>query len=337
MRPELLVIVFGAVLVNTMPIWVGDLARSHGFSDTFSGLHASLLLLSAAGTCAGVIPFLKERWTKVLAVLALILLSAGSHLTGFAATVACGALGLAIGALSRAALNELPESPQRVRILSTALTVGLVLSLCVYLIVPLLGVGPFPVLTVLATLLFASRREPATSRPPLLSPFAPSGATLRMAPFFVMMGAYWTFLDLLGQTIGSAEAMSYWLLGSLVASAVGSWVAGMVPSARARTLCDLSLLAAAITGAASYVSSDMLTLGLTILSNGFALFFFFPLFLGLAGSRATEAMAIYLLGFAFGGVAGAAIVALGGYTLLAATILTSAIAALFRRPHRPAQ
>ncbi|MBO9436950.1 hypothetical protein J7394_22325 [Ruegeria sp. R13_0] len=146
----------------------------------------------------------------------------------------------------------------------------------------------------------------------------------------MMMGAYWTFLELFGQTIGSAEAMSYWLLGSLLASAVGSWIAGVVPVFRTRIVRDVSLLAAGISGAASYVTSDMLALGLTILANGFALFLFFPLYLGLAGARATEAMAIYLFGFAFGGVAGALIVSLGGYYLLAATILVTAFVALLR-------
>lgn len=336
MRPELLVIVFGAVMVNTTPIWVGELARAHGFSDTYSGLHASLLLLCAAGTCAGIITFLKERWTTVLAVLALILLSAGSHFSGFAATVACGVLGLAIGSLSRAAFSELPENPQRVLMLSAALTVGLVLSLCVYLIVPLLGIGPFPVLAILGTLLIVPRWEFSTSRPSLLSPNAVSGATLRMAPFFVMMGGYWTFLELFGQTIGSAEAMSYWLLGSLVVSAVGSWIAGMISPARTRLVRDLSLLAAAITGAMSYLATNMLVLGITILANGFALFLFFPLYLGLAGARATEAMAVYLLGFAFGGVAGALIIELGGYQFLSIAIFVTALVALSQWPFRRA-
>ncbi len=329
-HPELLVIVFGAVLLNTVPIWVGALARAHGLSDTVSGLHASLLLLSSASTCAGLIPFLNARSSTVLAIFALIILSAGSLLSVFVATAACGALGLALGALSRGALSSVSQEPQRVRMLSVALTIGLVLSLCVYLVTPLLWVGPFPVLTVLAVILFVPRWEGSTSGPPLRSALVFSGGTLRMVPFFVMMGAYWTFLELFGQSIGSAEAMSYWLLGSLVASAVGSGVAGVVSAAGTRIVRDVSLLIAAISGAASYVASDMLVLGLTILANGFALFLFFPLYLGLAGARATEAMAIYLLGFAFGGIAGALIVSLGGYNLLAATILVAAFVALSR-------
>lgn len=333
-RPELLAIVFGAVLLNTVPIWVGALARVHGLSDTVSGLHASLLLLSAASTCAGLIPFLNERSSAVLAFLALVILSAGPILEVFAATAACGALGLALGTLSRGALNCVSEDPGRVRMLSVALTMGLVLSLCVYLVAPLLQVGPFSILTVLAVILFVPRWKGSTSRLSLRSALVLSRATLRMMPFFVMMGAYWTFLELFGQTIGSAEAMSYWLLGSLVASAVGSWIAGAVPVVRTRIVRDVSLLVAAISGAASYVISDMLALGLTILANGFALFLFFPLYLGLAGTRATEAMAIYLLGFAFGGAAGALIVSLGGYSLLAATILVAGFVALSRWPFR---
>ena len=126
LRPELLVIVFGAVLFNTVPIWVGELARAHGLSDTVSGLHASLLLLAAAGTCAGLIPFVKERSSAALSFLALMLLSAGTIMPVFAATTACGALGLALGALSRSALNCVSQEPQRVRMLSAALTIGLV-------------------------------------------------------------------------------------------------------------------------------------------------------------------------------------------------------------------
>jgi hypothetical protein len=75
----------------------------------------------------------------------------------------------------------------------------------------------------------------------------------------------------------------------------------------------------------------MLILGSSIVANGFALFLYFPLYLGLAGVRATNAMATYLLGFAFGGLCGGLILEAGGYPALSAAILISGLIALFPR------
>ena len=98
---------------------------------------------------------------------------------------------------------------------------------------------------------------------------------------------------------------------------------------------DAALLCAAISGAASYVAPTLTVLGVSVLANGLFLYLYFPLYLAEAGAPGRQAnpgprMAIYLLGFAFGGAVGAGILQLTGFPGIAIAIATTGVLGLGR-------
>ncbi|MEM1428475.1 MAG: hypothetical protein AAGG09_03350 [Pseudomonadota bacterium] len=328
---------FGSVLINTMPVWIGELARHPAISASAAGTLGSVVLLSAAVTCVGSGFGAPLRLQKALVPLCLILLALGAAMpVAVILGAACG-LGLALGALTGRALAGLSGDPASLRHVSAALSLGLIVSLAVYLALPVLGV---PALWTIAALSLSLMRVgapgPAAGTPPPWTALR-SGFPIGHLAFFVMMGAYWTYLELFGEAFAQSEMLPFWLLASLLSGALGAHLAARIPPGGRRRVRGWSVLAAALTGAASYAAPTLPLLGASIVANGFFLFLFFPLYLDGSGAGAPRAMAAYLLGFACGGAVGALVIRAGGYPALAVAILVGGAIALIpaRRLGRP--
>lgn len=330
-RSIVLTIGFGLVLINTMPVWIGDLAANARLSDTQAGGIGSLVLLSAAVACATARHAERAGLAKIGVPVCLVYLALSPPLNAVFTLVACCILGLAIGSLAGLATRGLGSLGTGLRVISTAMTVGLVVSLIVYLVLPVLGLSSFWVLAVISLGLLAAPVQTSPTGHHVNWRSILADVPARYLPFFVLMGAYWTYLELFGGRFEDAQNLPFWLLASLVTGALGSILTSQVPANWRGRAQSLSMFAAALIGALSYVAPTLFLFGLTILLNGFALFLFFPLYLGTAGDRAPGAMAGYLLGFAIGGVAGAVLVHAAGYASLAAAILLSGIIGLLPR------
>ncbi|WP_299648773.1 hypothetical protein [uncultured Tateyamaria sp.] len=322
------VLCFGAVLINTLPIWVGVLGSYPALTKRMAGAFASLVLVSAALTCAGVGAAMLSRLARFLVVLALALIAFGQDAPAIVLAVGCVGLGGAIGHLTRQALGAIQASTEGLKAISTALSLGLVVSLLLYLLVPSLDASPLVLLLVLSLplVLLPGDAVPSDLGNPAFTHML--ALPLRYIGFFVMMGAYWTFLDLFGGRFNDADAVNLWLLGSLLSGACGSLLAARIPERLRPRMQIIGVLIAATTGAASYVAADLSIFGVTIIANGFALFMFFPLYLQGAGKQMPQAMAGYLLGFATGGAVGAVVIQMGGYQTLAVVILLSGLLGL---------
>lgn len=325
---------FGAVVINTMPVWLGELASRPGVSDVMAGALGSLVLLSAALACAASAPRWADRTAGVIVPALLALLAVAPMLPLPLLVGACCGLGLALGAITGRAIRAARETGAVLRPVSAALTLGLVASMAVYLMLPVLGPTALWLLFALSLALpvcgATPRNQPSKGRARLRA----AGLPLRYLPFFVMMGAYWSFLEIFGRALGEADALQLYLLGSLMSGAAGAFLGGRIPPQLWPRVQAVALMAAATTGAVSYAAPNMAVLGVSILANGFFLFLFFPLYLASHGEDAAKAMAGYLLGFAFGGLVGAVAIQVGGYGLLALAILVTGLAGLGRPTQR---
>ncbi len=328
------VLSFGAVVINTVPVWIGALGDYPALGDGLAGAFASLVLLSASITCAGVGALKPSLAARYMVAPALALLTFGQMLPAVVLAAICVGLGAALGALTRAALRAIALSDNGLQTISFAISLGLAASLVFYLLLPALGVSPLLLLLILSLPLLLLRFASIEADAPDYHRSYPVGPPIRFIGFFVMMGAYWTFLDLFGVRFNDENAVNLWLLASLVSGACGSFLAAKLKNSWHANAQALALVVAAATGAASYVAPDLLIFGMTILANGFALFLFFPLYLLRAGEQMPQAMAGYLVGFSAGGLAGALLVEIGGYQTLAAAILTSGLLSVIRRPNR---
>ena len=325
----LLPVSFGAVVINTMPMWLAELKATAEISETLAGFLGSSLLLAAALSCALRLPYLTPGLGRVAVPLAFSVLATGTVDHPALLAVICLGLGVALGLLTRQALGRLSKGDV-LQGVSTALAIGLCISLLVYLALPLFQVSPLWALAALSLALFSVRLDhnESNASPSLGLAHLPFG----YLPFFALMGAYWSFIEIYATSLEESRSVAMWLLASLVASVAGSALAAKVPHPLRHLVGHLALSATALSGAIGYWIAAPLLLGISIVANGFFLFLFFPLYLSLQGERAAPAMALYLLGFAFGGLLGASIIALGGYTALAVAILLSPIPVWTVRP-----
>lgn len=329
-RSIILTVGFGSVMINTMPVWIGDLASGAGLSDGTAGAFASLVLLSASLACLGLRDAEYISLSKVAAPICLALLALSPPSAPLLPALACCGLGIAIGALTGRVISGLDGQSDKLAAISLALSTGLVVSLIVYLILPVLTLSSLWLLTALSLGMLAVRTPQMAPSSRFQWNHITSALPVRYLPFFVMMGAYWTYLELFGARFDNAGQLPFWLLGSLVTGAIGAFLAARIPpSWQARTQA-WAMVAAAVTGGCSYLAPNLALFGLTILVNGFALFVYFPLYLGTAGDKAPGAMAGYLLGFAVGGAVGSALIFSVGYTALAGAILLSGLIGLMQ-------
>lgn len=336
----IVVLGFGAALINTMPMWIAEIAKSHAFSDTFAGLMGGVILLAAALSCgigaSGRVLGL-ARVAAVLVPLCLVVFAVpvAPAYTGLA-VVASVCLGAAFGVLTAWALLEASVLGDLQRIISGAVSLGLMSALVIYLLIPLLGIRSLWALAVLSLSLVAAvgaEQAPVSHSPsghghPFLREFP-----VLQFPFFVMMGAYWTYLELFASSLEVSGDLSLWLLGSLLTGVCGSLLAGRIGTGSGKYLRDVALLCAAMSGAISYIAPTITVLGISVLVNGFFLFLYFPLYLSAHSTQRRDTdserrMAIYLLGFALGGVAGAGILQIGGFAGLAVAIAMAGLVGL---------
>lgn len=329
----LLPIALGAVVINTMPMWLAVLASGPNHSQTLAGGLGSCVLLAAAMACAFRLPYLTLVMARIVVPLAFAVLAADVDKHPVVLLVTCLVLGLALGALTQNALVRMPTG-NVLQGLGTALAIGLFVYLFVYLALPVIQLSPLWVLCALSLTLFSVRLDSREAN--LISGSGLSGLPLGYLPFFALMGAYWSFIEIYATSLGDNGSVVNWLLGSLLASAAASALSARIPPSLRQPVGHFALGAAALTGAASYWVVTPIVLGASIVANGFFLFLYFPLYLSSQEGHATDAMALYLLGFALGGLLGAAIIGIGGYTALALAILISPLAVWVGRPFRAA-
>lgn len=319
---------FGGVLINTLPLWIGELGAHPRISDPTAGALGSVTLLLAAYACLTPHParLVKLAWPGLILSLVVFAVSAGAS-AGLSA-VACCAMGFFVGvALSKEVSGPVEQSGGAGAV-GAAMSIGLVLALVCYLVVATTEISALWLLALLAISL-SFVRQPTRDGPgqielylraELLAPF------LWYMPFFIMMGAYWTYLDLFAARALAREHLEIVLLCSLITGAIGSALAGIVGENLRPSVLLLSLLLAAATGAATYLGDYPGIITFSILANGLFLFLFFPLYLVEASHSMSIRLAIYLAGFAFGGIIGAAIVAMAGYAGLSVALLLSGVA-----------
>lgn len=335
----IVVLGFGAVLINTMPVWIAEIARGYSISDTTAGLLGSVVLLTAAMACGGLTANRAATLAGaavVLVPLSLVVLAVPFASSASLSLIACVVLGGSLGVLTARALRESNHPAELQQTISHALALGLLTALLIYLALPLSGLNPLWCLAALSlSLLVAtgSERLPHQDAGRIGTAFW-SNFPLLQFPFFVMMGAYWTFIEIFASSLAAEGDLSFWLLGSLLTGATGSFLASKI-GAKKDTVRDGAFLFAAISGAISYCAPSFAILGISVLANGFFLFLYFPLYLaarsiGKEQAGASIRMATYLLGFAFGGAVGAGVLHLAGFAGLALAIAATGFLGLVR-------
>jgi len=335
--PILMPLSLGAIVINTMPVWLAELADHQQVSEPLAGGFGSLVLLAAAVACVGPIWGKFAHAARLFIPASFAILALGERLPVIGLGLCCILLGVALGLATNRALYGLRQVEDPLKLVSAALAFGLGVSFAIYLVLFSFSPNVMWILAATSLILLMVMADNPLVADRRQKHISSSSLPLGYVPFFVMMGAYWSFLELYGQSIGAKDGLALWLLFSLVAGAIGSLVAGWFPSCHWPGLRTFALLAAAITGAASYISPNLNLLGLSILANGFFLFLFFPLYISTHQDRAPVAMAIYLLGFAFGGLAGAFILQISGYPGLGLTILASGLVAILPRQGLPSR
>lgn len=323
------IIGYAIAILNTMPIWLVELIDKTGGTSTMMGLIASLVLTAAAIGC-----LIGQRfWSSKAAVLCggivfLGLLGSSLAAAFSAAVLIAGAalVGVASGVVLSAALSSDADSTHMVRIFGHGMSLGCLASLVVLASVAITGVPPLPILAVLAGVQLILVLKPLSRGVPHAYSPAVLWRDLFLFPFFLMMGAYWAFLEVFAREQGF-ETLSGWLAASLVFSALGSFVAGVAPERRRNMLRLFGLGLTAVSGGLTYLAFSEVTLGLMIQCNAFGLFLFVPLYLN--GTDAPVfGMARYLFGFALGGGAGGLIIVVGGYAALAVLIVAAGLVAI---------
>ncbi|MBW4709058.1 hypothetical protein KX928_14805 [Roseobacter sp. YSTF-M11] len=343
-RYNMLVLSFGSLLINTMPVWVAALTDENRVSDSVAGLLGSLVLLAASLACGAARyvarPFM-DRLAPMLVPAGLVSLATAKAAPLIVTVLSCAMLGLSLGLLTARALSGVGAGAKLQRAIASALAMGLIAALVVYLLLPVSGVDPLWLLSALSLLLLigGSGNLPEGRNASLTATPVWSGFPVFQFPFFVMMGAYWSFLEIFAGSIAFPGALSFWLLGSLLTGALGSALAAAVVQRQGHWLASGALICAAATGALSYLSTDIVFLGLMVLTNGFFLFLYFPFYLSGREHKegaAAKRMAVYLFGFALGGAVGAGLLSSTGFVGLALAIALSGIIGLLRR-HPPDQ
>lgn len=316
---------FGGVLINTLPLWIGELGAHPAITDQIAGALGSLTLLLAAVGCGRSNSNVLVTWAWPALVVSILVLALTEGQSAILSAVACAMMGFFTGvSLSGVVKQQAEESNISGRV-AAAISIGLLIALLCYLIV---AITPLPISWVLV--LLAGAMSVLTYPRPLQShPLRPSaqwyqfGPILWLMPFFVMMGAYWTYLDLFAVNVLARRQVEIVLLCSLITGAMGSALAGTLRSTMHAFVFPMSLVLAAIAGAMTYFGQSSTVIIVGILLNGFFLFLFFPLYLSATSSPMTVRLAIYLAGFAVGGIIGAAITAIGGYPGLSIAIALS--------------
>ncbi len=321
---------FGGVLMNTLPLWIGEMAISSNVSDALAGAAGSVVLLLVAILCTILRSQRAAAWGGYTLVLSLLLFAFSVGSSKVLVLIACGGIGVSMGVVLSGAFAHLAQAEDPQGVISIAVTAGLIASLAAYLIVALTPISIQWVLVVFAVpvAIVCSAASENTDAHPDLDALDIAPLPKSLIPFFVMMGAYWAFLDVYGAQYMERQALELWLLGTLLTGAAGSAAAGLVPQSYRRRMMGVALGLAALTGALTYVGLTGIALGLAILANAFFLFLFVPLYLVESQTQMAQRMALYLASFAFGGGIGALLLNFGGYTALAAVTASTGLLAV---------
>lgn len=328
-RISIFILAFAVTILNTMPIWLAELAFKSDGSDVAVGLLASAVLVSAALGCL----FGSSAMRLLSLRTAGVVVCGGLAGAAIAQTIAppvlfAGAcvVGLSKGIVLALSLSRKHSEAAMLRMIGNGIAIGCVTSFVLLAGKFATGLSLLPLLAALAgvqaLLLQQHLPLPRNGDRQRLD----WARDLVLMPFFICMGAYWAFLEIFAaeQELGG---LSGWLAASLLLSAIGSFLAGATPDRITSHARIAGLLLAAFTGCLTYLSQTEMLLGVSILLNAFGLFLFFPLYLDRTDAPAAG-MARYLLGFALGGGAGSLAIALGGYPALAVAVAASGLIAL---------
>ncbi|WP_170406455.1 hypothetical protein [Ruegeria arenilitoris] len=315
-------------ILNTMPIWLAELAAKSGSSEVVVGLLASVVLLTAAigcviGTVAGhVLP----RVAGAVACIGIAAAAIEQTISTAILFVGAAIVGSSLGMVLAVPLSRSSGVDSVLRMISNGMAIGCVASFALLAGIHATGISlllPLALLAAIQAILLLLHLPPPGKRNVRHFNWKQD---LSLMPFFICMGAYWAFLEVFSieQDLGSLSA---WLAASLWLSALGSFIAGIILDRLRLHAQIVGLLLAAFAGGLTYLSSSELLMGATILVNAFGLFLFFPLYLDRTDAPASG-MARYLLGFAMGGGMGSLAIAMGGYPALASAVVISGLIAL---------
>ncbi len=249
----------------------------------------------------------------------------------------CGILGLSIGGVLARGLQHAFSLKKPILIISPAMSIGLILSLLAIIlkaVFSILVIWQIAFLSfVIMCFLMADKLWPTDIRSgAILLRRSFSWTDVLYLPFFVAMGGFWAFIEILGRQI-SVPFLETLLLASLVFSAFGSAIPSAIATNRTAHWSLISLIVSAVTGAAVYLTSSGVTFAIMLLANSFFLFVFLPLYL--AGNSSSKQQsspqikaALYLLGLALGGAMGGLILAEYGHTIFAIAIFATVVPAM---------
>ncbi|WP_170766241.1 hypothetical protein [Ruegeria lacuscaerulensis] len=326
---RLFIIALAVTVLNTMPIWLAELAEKSGISDVAVGLLASVVMLCSAVGCAIGADTRNKALLRGAGIVAFSGITGAATVQGISTAVlfvGAGGVGLAFGVVLALPLSRSFTEAKVLRTIGIGMAIGCAAS---FILLVVVHVAEWSLLTFLALLsaiqiILLFRKMPAQN-------YRNNGhfdwkRDISLLPFFICMGAYWAFLEVFSaeQDLGSLSA---WLAASLLLSGLGSCLAGIVPNRLGLRAKIIGLLLAAFAGGLTYLSKTEFLVGMTILLNAFGLFLFFPLYLDRTDTPAAG-MARYLLCFALGGVIGSLAIAVGGYTALAAAVVLSGLIAV---------
>lgn len=326
----------GALLFNTLPVFLGVLARKHGLIDQQISLLASGAMLGSALSVTAAIWWVgRYRWRVIVRYASLLAVTACIaqffSQTAAALAVSLGILGAALGAIYVPSLTALGSAKSPVRAFALAIVTQVALSACFVFIIPSLipmqhqkiAVTGFvtiaAVIVMLATRYFPNRCPERPAPEKLQSP-KPAGSILPGSLRLVGMGAYyaglvalWAFLDRLGASKGlGGEDVGTILSSALILGAGGAIVAGAL-SERLGNLMPVAVSVTLLLAAMALIdSADNLALfalsviGLNVVWN-FSLPF---LYAAIAEGRAGDVMVSAIPAVqTFGGFAGAGLTA----------------------------
>ncbi len=312
-----------------MPIWLAELAVKSGISDVAVGVLASVVLLSAAVGCAMGTATARNFLPFGAGVVAGIGIASAAIVHVISTTVLfIGAVGVgwSLGVVLALPLSRSLTDTRLVQMIGNGMAVGCAASFVLLTAIHVTGVSLLPLLAVLAVIqiVLLGRQWPEKNK--LRVVHFNWKQDMSLLPFFICMGAYWAFLEVFSVEL-DLGSLSVWLAGSLLLSGMGSCIAGFIPNRLSLHASIVGLLLAALAGGLTYLSTNELVIGITILVNAFGLFLFFPLYLDRTDAPAAG-MARYLLGFALGGVTGSLAIAAGGYLALATAVVASGLIAV---------
>ena len=330
-------LILGSILINTLPVWLEELANRYALSPDHAGVLATLVLLGSGAACWA--RSVLRHWAIDLAsaVLAVVLPVLALHASQLAlgSVLAAGLVfGAALGVVLGRSFSAAFAGPDALKTISISLTVALLVSLVIVLVSAGLRLAAIGQIALCAAgycgvLLLLVWRPPSGGQAGMDYNWMPDWRTLLYLPFFIAMGGFWAFVEIYGNAHAIAHIKEV-LAASYVVSALGSGCVVLIKRERGAFWLMMSLVLTAGAGGLAYLTVSFPVFAAMFLINSFFLFVFFPLYVSddassQKSSNPPARVGLYLFGFAIGGAMAGVVIAQLGYSAFAALIVLSAV------------